>query len=105
LIFPPGYFLAILFFYSIVVKADEGIEIHSAWINEAPPGIQVNAGYMDIENKSEQAVTLTGVQSETYARIEMHQSQIADGMAKMKKLDGIKIPANGFVSLSPGDNQ
>jgi len=104
LTFPPGYFLAILFFYSIATKADESIEIHRAWINEAPPGIKINAGYMDIENKSEQAVTLTEVHSEIYDRIEMHQSRIVTGIATMKKLDGIKIPANGFVSLSPGDS-
>jgi len=59
---------------------------------------------MDIENKSEQAVTLTKIHSEIYDRIEIHHSQIVDGIATMKKLDGIKIPANGFVSLSPGGN-
>ncbi len=60
---------------------------------------------MAIENRSAQAVTLTKVHSDSYARIEIHQSRIVAGMAMMQKREGITIPAKGFISLAPaGDH-
>ncbi len=65
------------------VSADENITVQNAWIREAPPGIKIMAGYLEIENLSDKTLALMSAESTEFERIEFHLSQIEDGIAKM----------------------
>lgn len=102
--FWPLYFLFIMFFILPgITVADETVCLSNAWISEAPPTATVLAGYVQIENKSEEDVTLIKVVSPIFDKIEMHRSVInSDGMASMEKQTELKIPTGKMVEFKPG---
>jgi hypothetical protein len=87
-----------------VCAADQaGIMIHEAWINQVPPGATVTAGYLMIHNTGSTDIVLKQASSADFARVELHRSVIADGIARMEKLDEVTIPANSGLTFKPGD--
>ena len=86
------------------VYAGEGITISNAWIAEAPPGSPVSAAYLDFENQQPGTVKLVSIASESFNRIEVHRTRTIAGVASMKRLDTLAIPAGGTVSLCPGNS-
>jgi len=92
----------LIFFPSNSVFSDENIHIQNAWIREAPPTIKVMAGYLDIENSSDKELILLAAESDDYERIEFHQSQIENGVAKMQQQNEIIIAQYSTFSFTPG---
>ncbi|MEE2001130.1 copper chaperone PCu(A)C [Alkalimonas sp. MEB108] len=78
------------------IEADEVI------VRVPMPGRTVTAGYLTLHNHSEQARQLIAVQSDAFARVELHTHTHVDGMMRMVQVDAIDIPAAGKVSLQPG---
>lgn len=62
---------------------------------------KVGGGYMTITNTGETADTLVGVKAD-FPRVMIHQTVEEDGIAKMKHVDGVEIPAGESVELTPG---
>jgi copper(I)-binding protein len=81
--------------------ASDKIEIDDAWIRQAPPGMQMTAGYMELENKTDKAVSLTGARSKDFGRIELHRTEITDGMARMIQQQKVDVPAGGKAIFKP----
>ncbi len=84
------------------VSADENITVQNAWIREAPPTIKIMAGYLEIENLSDETLTLVSAESTEFERIEFHLSQTEDGIARMQQQEHIVIPGNTTFSFEPG---
>lgn len=78
------------------------LEVSNAWIREMPPGPQLTAGYMQINNPSEQDVVVQRFSSPRFARVELHESQLKDGQMQMRKLENLTIPATEGLDLQPG---
>ena len=96
-------FISLFLFSSLVsqqVFAD--ITISDPWISEAPPTVTILAGYARITNLSKQTISLTSVSSPTFAKIELHQSTLVDGTARMEKQGSLTLGAESSVELSPG---
>ncbi len=83
--------------------AGENIHIQNAWIREAPPTIKVMAGYLEIENSSDKALTLISAESPEFERVEFHLSQTEDGVARMQQLERIIIDPDTTFSFKPGE--
>jgi periplasmic copper chaperone A len=96
-------FLQLLFSSSAFTNENAGIEISDAWISEAPPTMTILAGYVNIHNRSGDAMTLLTVSSPDFSKIEIHRSVIKDEMVSMEKQVSLEIPARETVKLSPGD--
>lgn len=82
--------------------AAETLVISDAWIREAPPTATVLAGYMRIDNPGAQEQTITGVTSPRFERIEMHRTEVVDGVARMLPQEQLVVPAGGSLTLEPG---
>lgn len=82
--------------------ADNTIEVHDAWVREAPPGAPVLAAYFTLENTGSKADKLVAVLSPDFAKIEMHATEIRAGVARMLSLDTLPIPPHAVVKLTPG---
>lgn len=97
--------LAITLFFPFLVTNSlaGGITVTDSWIREAPPGAKATAAYMTISNASSQTVQLDSAASADFEMIEMHRTEMHDGMAHMKKQTGIRIEAGKSVQLKPGD--
>ena len=81
----------------------EEIYISNARIIESPPVVGMNAGYLEIENTYPHPIILNEVTSDEFKRIEIHQSVIEGGIARMKKTGPVTIPAHSQWIFKPGD--
>jgi len=66
------------------------------------PGMQMTAGYLTLSNNTSQVVTITHVTSPEFEFVEMHESVIEDGMARMYELGKLTILASKSVTFEPG---
>ena len=78
------------------------IRIETLWARPTPPGAPTGGAYMTLVNTGAQADRLLGGSSPVSARLEVHEMSMADGIMRMRKLDGLAIPAGGTVALKPG---
>lgn len=78
------------------------LDVSEAWIREMPPGPQVTAGYLVLNNNDNQAITVDRFSSPAFARVELHESIQTDGMMQMRKMDALHIPGTEGLALQPG---
>ena len=78
------------------------LSFNDPWIRGSVPGQKNGAGYLVIDNKSSIPAALTSAQSNRAHRIELHTIVREDGVAKMREVPEINVPANGSVTLQPG---
>jgi copper(I)-binding protein len=71
-------------------------------VTEPRPGTQMTAGYLALSNNSAQPITITRVLSSEFASVEMHESVIEDGVARMYPLGELTVPDGGKVTFEPG---
>lgn len=80
----------------------EPLQFRSTLIPEAPPGARSMAAYMTIVNNSDHERVIANVTSDEFAEVQIHRSVIEDGVATMKPLDSLPVPAGDSVTLKPG---
>jgi copper(I)-binding protein len=78
------------------------VEVRDAWVREAPPGASVNAGYLVMKNTSKQAQRLQHIRSKQFQAVELHQTLMEGGIAKMLAVPDLEIPAGGEITFGPG---
>jgi copper(I)-binding protein len=66
------------------------------------PGTQMTAGYLTLQNNSAEAVTITRVTSAQFGRVEMHETIIEDGVARMSELGEITLEPTSSIEFTPG---
>ena len=82
--------------------ADSAIVVRDAWVREAPPGTQVLAAYLTLENPGSKQDKLVAVLGPDFAKIEIHATEIRVGVARMIALNALPIPPHALVKLAPG---
>lgn len=78
------------------------LNITNAWIKDLPPVIPMRAGYMQIENNSNATYRITGVESEVFTAIDIHESIEKNGMMSMQPISPLIIEADTAIKLAPG---
>lgn len=78
------------------------LNITDAWIKNLPPVVPMRAGYMQIENSSDTTYRITGVESEVFTTIDIHESIEKNGMMSMQPISSLVIEAGTTVKLAPG---
>ena len=71
-------------------------------ITQPMPGRHMSAGYISLTNNTDAAINITHVVSPDFETVEMHESLLEDGIAKMRRIEELLIPANSTVSLERG---
>ena len=71
-------------------------------ITRPMPGMNMSAGYLTLANNSDETITITKVSSPNYASVELHESVVRDGVARMRALKKLDIPAGTSTILAPG---
>lgn len=71
-------------------------------INESVPGKAMSAGYLSLRNTTHDEISISRVTSPDFGAVEIHESLLQDGIAKMRRVEKLLIPANSTVSLEPG---
>ena len=75
------------------------IAVSEARAAATPPGASVGAAYLTIE--AAQADRLLGAHTPIAARVEMHISSEADGMMRMRRIDGLALEPGVAQVLAP----
>ncbi len=78
------------------------VAVANAWVREALPGAQINAGYMTLINITHADLELVAVHAENFKQIEIHNMSMQDGSMSMKQLASLTIPKGGQAKLAPG---
>ena len=94
------YSIAILF-PAMGYGEDTNLVVRDAWIREAPPNAVALAGYMMMENQSNNEQSLIGATSDSFGNIMIHRTVQEGGMARMKHQKAVVIPAKGSVTFAP----
>ena len=94
-------YLALVVALCPLAYADTTLQVHGAWIREAPPGASVLAAYLILENPGTKTETLVSISSPDFAAGEIHVTEIKNGMASMTRLTSMAIPAHGRQVLAP----
>ncbi len=87
---------------AIACEEEPGLVAQDQWIREAPPGMQMMAGYATLKNDTDKTIDVLSVESPAFKAIEMHTTKIVDGTARMIEQEKLTIPAHGELKLAPG---
>jgi hypothetical protein len=101
----PGLVLGLMLWLGgLTGCSNHELTIHDAWIPAAPPRVPTLAGYMTIENGTEQTQTLVGASGALFQRIEIHRTVYDkdDGLARMIPEARVTIPSGRSVVFKPG---
>ncbi|HTT09104.1 MAG TPA: copper chaperone PCu(A)C [Gammaproteobacteria bacterium] len=96
--------LAVLLAFLVArpVLAGGDVVAHAPWIEEGPPNTSVLAGYVDMENTSNTPRRLVAVKSPLVDEIMIHVTEVKNGVASMRHVDGLDLPAKGHIVFKPG---
>ncbi|MCI0399707.1 MAG: copper chaperone PCu(A)C [Gammaproteobacteria bacterium] len=83
--------------------AECAIKIQNAWIREGPPTATVLAAYLEVENLTNTTLKLIGTESPSFERVEIHRTEMKNGIATMHRYDSVILAPNSQVIFSPGD--
>lgn len=79
------------------------LELKHPWSAKAPAVAPVLGGYVTIVNTGAESDRLLGGTTKVAERLEIHESSIVDGIARMRPAkEGIEIPAGATLNLQPG---
>ncbi len=84
------------------IAAEPALRVDDPWIRAAPPGARMLAGYARLVNEGAAPVALVGAESARFGLVEVHRTVQVDGVARMRQVESLEIPAGGQVALEPG---
>ena len=82
--------------------ADSNLVVGGAWIRQPPPGSDVAAVYLSLQNAGTEAVKLTGVECPLAAMVMMHETVSADGQSRMRALSAVSLAPGAAIAFAPG---
>jgi copper(I)-binding protein len=62
----------------------------------------MSAGFFILTNNTDEVISITGVNSPQFTRVEIHGTTLTDGVSRMRELDVLEVPAHGSVALERG---
>lgn len=75
--------------------------IEQPWTRATPKGASVAVGYLTIRNNGTSPDKLVGGSADFAEAVQVHEMSNANGVMKMRRIDGLDIPAKGSVALKP----
>ena len=97
-----GLTLLLVLFGACSADTQPALVASDVTITQPMPGMAMSAGYLTLTNNAAETITITRVSSPSYASVELHETVIDDGIARMRRLEKIEIPAGTNTMLAPG---
>ncbi len=66
------------------------------------PGMKMSAGYLSLTNNTGAPIRITRVTSPQFGLVELHESTIEDGVARMREIPELVVPPHGSATLERG---
>lgn len=71
-------------------------------ITAAMPGNKMSAGYFALTNNTDDVIRISSVTSPEFESVEIHESLLENGVAKMRRIPELSIAAKSTVTLERG---
>jgi periplasmic copper chaperone A len=94
--------LATLCLAACTPEPEGSLVISDAWTRPTAAGMPMGVAYFTITNGTGTDDVLIAASTPAAARVEMHETSIEDGMARMRPLSELRVPAGGQVTVAPG---
>ena len=75
------------------------LEVTEVRIFAPLPGSTMSVAYMIFENTSDRPINVTNVSSPQFASVELHETRVVDGVARMRSLDDVVVSAGAILAL------
>lgn len=82
--------------------APSDFEVRAPWVRAPAPGVSATAGYFVLVNRSAEDDVLIGASSPRAANVQVHATITSGGVARMRPMSRIAVPAGQTVSFAPG---
>ena len=66
------------------------------------PGMKMGAAYMSLANNTDRAITIVRISSPQFDSVELHETTIEDGVARMRAMPKLSMPAGATLVLQRG---
>jgi len=99
---PRILFLASLFAAGAALAVEPAVEVSDAWARATPPGAANGAVFFTLHNRGADADRLRKVSSPASKAVELHTHVMDGGVARMRQVAEIAVPAGGSAALKPG---
>jgi copper(I)-binding protein len=93
--------LMVIVWQSVACAADGKMHVYDSWIREAPPNAVSLAGYMAMENRSGEELSLVSAAADVFAHVMIHQTTHEGGMARMHHQEQVPIPPRETIRFEP----
>jgi copper(I)-binding protein len=78
-----------------------GLTVTNAWSRTTPPGVTVGVVYFTLKNDTGKSDRLLKISSPIAAKVQVHRTEIQDGMARMREVAVLHVDANQTVEFAP----
>ena len=78
------------------------IRIAHPWARPTPRGMPMGVAYFTLENRGSVEDALLSASTPVAARVEFHQTTLSEGVARMRSLAQVQLPAGRTVKVEPG---
>ncbi len=82
--------------------ADSNLLVAGAWIRQPPPGSDVAAVYLSLQNVGTRAVKLIGVECPLASMAMMHETLESGGQSQMRALPSVSLAPGASTAFGPG---
>jgi len=81
------------------------VKFSNAWVKMPMPGMQMTAGFVDIENVTTSDIRVIAVRTSFSASSELHNMAMVNSVMQMRRaIDGWVITPGATLTLAPGGN-
>jgi len=101
----PSIFAILIAGFSLGACSDDSLPplvASNIEITEPMPGRKMSAGYFALTNNTDSVITISSVVSPEFASVEVHESLLENGVARMRSIPELSIPAKSTVTLERG---
>lgn len=86
--------------YALSAPARAEVTVTEPWVRGTVAGQKASGAFMGLKSSSD--VRLVGAASPAAKVVEVHEMASADGVMRMRAIDGLALPAGKAVELKPG---
>jgi hypothetical protein len=99
---PVFVFLILALTFVAAASEEAGVSVRDAWVREAPPGMTMMAGYMELRNNTSRPQVLVAASSSGFETVTIHRTIVRDGMAGMVHASQVELAPNASLIFAPG---
>ena len=97
-----GVLLAVILVSACSTEPQAPLVATDVVVTRPVPGMQMSAAYLSLTNPTDETIRISRVVSTQYESVQLHESIVKDGVARMRAIPVLEIPAGETITLQRG---